>query len=542
MLQNVLQKFLQKQISDKRKRLRFIAILLILSLCVSAEVFWSLRQTGIALAGTAHCGLTEHTHTSECTETCTLEEHTHAVSCYSDENADVETKAMWELSLCGVPYSNHFAADLLEVAKTQLGYTESTANFSVDESGNRNGYTRYGAWYGNPYGQWTAMFVSFCLYYTGVPIGVIPMHAGAESMRIAWEDESMYQDSFEYSPQAGDLMFLDTDADGSAEHVAIVSAQNGTTAKVILGDLNDKVEECSYSTDDSAIMGYVNTASIPEYMSTKGVSRVERSVALPVALDTELTALSSDSQIINYGGANVADDGTRVSKTIAGTGIENIFDITLTVETQQKIEKVYKEPDMAVVIVMDISNTMNSTFGSTDRYSAAMEAAADFIKHFSETSGEVSKIGYVAFNTSAHKIFDLQTCNTEQKAAQLISKMEYETDIIIHDAGYASSNTRYTNVEAGLKMGWDMIKDTHQEHKYIIFLSDGFPTTYLKNHTGTDYIGYSPVSGSGTPGKDGVFYDAVWKNYLNAGRSYSDKAAIYARQMATGIKNDGGTI
>lgn len=49
-----------------------------------------------------------------------------------------------------------------------------------------------------------------------------------------------------------------------------------------------------------------------------------------------------------------------MSKTIAGTDLENVFDITLQVRTPRTISEVIKEPDMAVVIVMDISNTMNS--------------------------------------------------------------------------------------------------------------------------------------------------------------------------------------
>ena len=102
----------------------------------------------------------------------------------------------------------------------------------------------------------------------------------------------------------------------------------------------------------------------------------------------------------------------KVSKTIAGTELENVFDITLTVDTPTKISQFYTEPDMAVVIVMDISNTMNSEFGGdkNTRYTAAMKAAEDFLDKFAENSNGISKIGYVAFNTDAHMIFDLKSC------------------------------------------------------------------------------------------------------------------------------------
>ena len=541
-MQNVLYQFFKNKKEKKKRRIRMLAIILALSVGVSTEVFWSLRQKGVAMAGEASCGIVEHTHSDQCETDCTQDEHIHSLLCYSDESADVEDRLAWELSLWGATYSEDFGADLVTVAKTQLGYRESTANFQVNERGEKQGYTRYGAWYGNPYGEWSSMFVSFCLYYTGVPIDAVPMNIGAESARLAWEKLGRYCTADSHEALAGDLIFLDSSADGTAEYIGIVSRTENEDVYVIYGDANDSVEETILRQADSTILGYVAASEITEQLAQQGMERVRRSVALPTLMMAAAPSKTSASQIIKHGGINNASDGTSVSKIIAGTDIENIFDITLTVETQQKIERVYQEPDMAVVVVMDISNTMNYKFGNTTRYAAAMEAAEDFIYHFAEVSGDVSQLGYVAFNTSAHKIFDLQNCSTETKAKSLINEMKTDTGKIINASGYASSKSRYTNVEAGLKMGWDMIKNSNCEHKYIIFLSDGFPTTYLKNHNGTNYVGYEPYSTSGTIGKDGVFYDSVKKKYLDAGASYSDKAAIYARQRATTIKNEGGTI
>ena len=526
--------------------MRLVALLLLLSLCVSAQVFWFLRQTGIAMAGEAHCGLTEHSHSSECGEGCAEQEHTHTVSCYSDEAADVESKADWETTLTGVPYTEDFASDLIAVAKTQIGYRESRTNFKLNEEGERNGYTRYGQWYGNPYGDWSAMFVSFCLYYTGVPIGILPMNSGPEAMRLSWDGGEWYRGADEAPATPGALVFFDSDEDGSAEYVGIVGKVTETELHVIHGGRNDSVEEALYTVGDQSIMGYVPTDGIPAYMAETGTLRLMRSVALPSY--TGGSSLNSDSQIIKYGGENIADDGTRVSKTIAGTDIENVFDITLRVQTHQTIKTVYEEPNMAVVIVMDISNTMVSntlTDGKT-RYDAAVTAASDFLTHFAEETGSVSEIGFVAFNSHAHKIFDMQSCGTLTKANSLINEMKTETQTIVNRYSNTSSDyylkDRFTNIEAGLKMGWDMVKDSHCEHKYVIFLSDGFPTTYLINHNGTDYKGYDPNTAGGTVGKDGTFYDSVLKRYCTYGTSYSDKAAIYGRQMATKIKDAGGTV
>ncbi|MBQ3531970.1 MAG: VWA domain-containing protein [Oscillospiraceae bacterium] len=248
---------------------------------------------------------------------------------------------------------------------------------------------------------------------------------------------------------------------------------------------------------------------------------------------------TSSVQIINEGGSNVSSEGAvYVSKTIEGTEIENVFDITLEVITQDIVNEVYKEPDMAVVIVMDISNTMRTAFGSTTRYAAAMTAAENFIEQFAENNKGASKIGFVAFNSDAHQIFALSQCSTTAQADSLVDKMKDETGKIINKSGYADDRKRFTNIEAGLKRGWDMVKDADNEHKYVIFLSDGFPTTYIKS----GYVGYDTYTSSGTKGADGVFYDYVTKYYCSYGTSYSDKAAIRARQQATTIKNAGGTV
>ncbi len=255
----------------------------------------------------------------------------------------------------------------------------------------------------------------------------------------------------------------------------------------------------------------------------------------------------SDYQISEGGGSTVsADKEVTVSKTIDGTELENVFDITLTVKTQTNVQTFLSEPDMAVVIVMDISNTMNSTFtdDTMSRYDAAVTAAAEFINQFSENTAGLSQIGFVAFNTHAHEIFELQPCSTSTQAASLINEMSADTDAIISASGYSSARTRFTNVEGGLKRAYDMLEDSGNANQYVILLTDGFPTTYLVDNSAdsTNYNGYEPYSSSGTVGTDGVFYDSVLRTYCKYGTSYSDKASIKAREMATYIKGNGAKI
>lgn len=242
----------------------------------------------------------------------------------------------------------------------------------------------------------------------------------------------------------------------------------------------------------------------------------------------------SDVQVNDRGGKKTSEDGTvKVSKTISGTDLENVFDITLQVQTNQNISEVANEPDMAVVIVMDISNTMNTNFGGVTRYAAAMTAAEQFLDSFADNNTlGVSKVGYVAFNTDAHKIFGLQKCTNENDANALKNTMRTETGKIINAKDYSSSHSRFTNIEAGLAMASDMLNAVTNKNKFIIFLSDGFPTTYISS----GYSGYDPYDSTGR------FYDHVLNKKCLYGTSYSDKAAIQAKNKAQAIKGSGTMI
>lgn len=200
--------------------------------CYTREVICQLEETQ------------GHTHGDACyqgEDVCTLEEHIHTPNCYSDHNADLETDDDWEGSLHGMIRSPSTYENVLMVARSQLGMAESTRNFQVDAVGVRRGITRYGQWYGNPYADWSAMFVSFCLEYAGVQ--EVPLSAGPETMRVEWDQLGIYAPAADYVPEAGQLLFLDKDGNGAADAVAIITNQEENVLFVIEGDLREPVTE-----------------------------------------------------------------------------------------------------------------------------------------------------------------------------------------------------------------------------------------------------------------------------------------------------------
>lgn len=266
---------------------------------------------------------------------------------------------------------------------------------------------------------------------------------------------------------------------------------------------------------------------------------------MAVYLSIITVAASGYNQVVNVGGENAnVNDGVFVSKTIEESDIENYFDITLNVKTRAKIEDVIKDADLAIVIVMDISNTMatNNLSSGEVRIKAAQDSGEKFIKNFAEFSKDVKakrEIGFVSFNTDSQEIFSLQECNDYQKASMLVNEMKNKTNSIVYENGYGSSHSRFTNMEAGLKRAEDMLKTSNVKNKYIIFLTDGFPTTYLN---GSGYNGYDPYSSNSKNSSIGNFYNELRGNSCSEGTNYSDEAARRAKAVANIIKESGINI
>ena len=267
-----------------------------------------------------------HNHTDACYEivvSCQIEEHTHTESCYSDITADLETSDDWEMTLADMVRGPTTKENVVLVAQSQLGYTESELNFQVDAQGVRRGITRYGQWYGNPYGDWSAMFASFCLYYAGAED--LPTNAGPEAMRLEWEASELYQAAAESTPQMGNLLFLDKleDNSASATAVAIITGFDETGITVLEGDLDNTVAETKYSIDDPAIMGYGLVPSSDDQMFQLAEGDA---IAQAVTYSTQL--FTSQNLFVVYatsGGNHYAFDGNGNAVTITLDANGNIY-------------------------------------------------------------------------------------------------------------------------------------------------------------------------------------------------------------------------
>ena len=207
-----------------------------------------------------------HKHTALCYElVCGKTEHTHSTSCYSNPTADVESAAVWKNTFANVELTGNWPEDVLAIAQSQLGYTESSRNYDVWEDESLHGYTRYGDWYGLPYSDWCAMFVSFCLNYAEVDD--IPLHCDVRPWIQILTEKKLYHTPENYMPKPGDLVFFDWEGDGAADHLGFVAEIIPETEyehaklKTLEGNSDNRVQYVYYNLDDSVLCGY---SELPE--------------------------------------------------------------------------------------------------------------------------------------------------------------------------------------------------------------------------------------------------------------------------------------
>ena len=228
--------------------------------CGQEEHTHSKACTAVEPEEPVFCGKDAHTHGEACRDekgelTCTLEEHTHSLACYADPTADVETAEAWEQTFAGVTLTGNWRQDTLAIAETQLGYAESTKNYVVAEDGETvKGYTRYGAWCEEPYGDWNTVFLTFCMHYAGVE--GVPPDRDCGGWVTSWADA--FEPAQSHTPAVGDLVLFDRDGDGTADRAGLVAQITDSGFTAMEGDAEDAVRLMTYGADDPGILGYIN--------------------------------------------------------------------------------------------------------------------------------------------------------------------------------------------------------------------------------------------------------------------------------------------
>ena len=278
-----------------------------------------------------------HHHTDACYEevlTCPLPEHHHTVACLSDTSADVETPEEWQAANAEAVMTGNWDEDLLSVAKTQLGYEQSEKNFEIDPADGvtLRYYSRYGQSYGNPYGEWDVMFLSYCLKYAGIPQSAIPQEASVLALRSSMSDMDWLLDNEDGSAaDVGDIVIynkyvtrtvaVDSSADGAADGLDDLFSTDAE------GENGAELEESGAAALDTAPaaedMTTLDTPDLPDIPDTAAPS-----VGSPAA-EPQTTTVTDAQPVETVGIVSSVDSDADTLTVISGDVDGKVAEVAL---------------------------------------------------------------------------------------------------------------------------------------------------------------------------------------------------------------------
>ena len=312
-----------------------------------------------------------HHHTEACYKkvlTCTIPEHTHTLECLADYSADVETDDDWEKYSVGL--SDNWNEALLAVAKEQLGYKESEKNFQTDEALGDiidvHHYTRYGAFYGNPYADWDVAFIAFCQHYAGIPKTEIPQRLGLEALRADMDAMGFAYltegEDAAYEAIPGDVVTYNKNGTADDETIGIVETVGDDSLTVISGAVEGAVAEVTVPFTDVTSIILVDQAYgdyVGEADDRDGSHDEE--IAVQPAEEKDAAAVYASEDIFNITGAldlndekNQKDlgltftlenkpDGKNWEKIPAGSEIQEGDELRLVLNMESVPENIFHD-------------------------------------------------------------------------------------------------------------------------------------------------------------------------------------------------------
>lgn len=446
-------------------------------------------------------GYTVHHHTDECygkVLICGKEEHEHTADCLVNPNAEID--AEYDAKTPDRT-SVDWAQDMVLVARSQLGYTESKAD--VDEDG--NGYTMYADQYYKDkpmvYADWDSTFVAYCLYHAGVPQDIIPQYASISALRgeLARMNSEYYTDDPQEfaSILPGDI-------------VMYKNAEGRETIGVVSDAAVD--EETDLTTALTVISGDVATGC-----ESDGETTIDQVAEVEVAL-SDVTSFVSVNAAEGYGISDLMDGDTQTAgQELSGTPLElnekNTENLTIKVKHTDSSgtdnELVFEDGDKITVSgSFSVStNKLREAGTNTVRWNTGLKLRGGVEKDIifnGEVHGKytVSKDGVVdfVFNEKAMKLADIKVEDFGFDAEFFLDDNSNEKEI--HYPGMTENIT--------LKRKSDIKVEKSSEQKgYVLYTNDGKPYIHFEVTVSTE----KGTAGKTLSIKDTIAHTAIKGDY-----------------------------
>ncbi|MCF0259163.1 MAG: VWA domain-containing protein [Erysipelotrichaceae bacterium] len=478
-MKNIVKNYLNGKKDRQAKRRKTLAILITLAVMVGTATTWQLHRTGISMARTADtlcgqeehvhddscyeydCGLEEHHHTDECytekkvltctntdpdhvhddscytTEkvlTCQKQEHTHNDSCpkklicgktehqhtadcyeASDPDKGPENGKLWKKAADDVKRSGIWTTDLVNIAKSQIGYRECDQTFQIRD-GMKNCYTLYAAEAGSEYiGNWNSVFAAWVINQTGINAGkaegeeILPTRysSGAEGWMtelgkqkkftsidsikdwstIAGETGEKLAGSFLfYEPEKTPEESSKTDSSQTAAssagkvRVSLITKASITEDEMVIetieGDVNGEVKEIRYDLANDQTQPVIRGFLLVPEQPDKPETDPDDDKPVPVSPEEKEEEKKDDQSDSDEPGVMPAAEGDSRSVTVTAT-----FD---------------EAPSSVTSFKVTASNTTTFTLNKSSSWSTTSTTTAEDLRPFTAdldgyTMGTVSK-------------------------------------------------------------------------------------------------------------------------------------------------------
>ena len=325
--------------------------------------------------------------------------------------------------LCEVTLTGNQAEDIVNVAKSQVGYHESSSGDLSGYGSGEGNYTEYGEWYGMQ-SYWCNMFATWCARVAGVPESIIPQLPSATSSYQSVLP-SAGADCFSYSSDEplmpGDLIFSCTCGAGYGciDHVGIVVDADEDTIYTVEGNMSDMVKSCTYpvySGYQEKLDARINYVARPQYE--------DNSVKEPVCELDENEVKPSNTALFN------------------GSKYE-IYDVAVSYEQAALFAKL-KGGALAVADGKNEAKMLQFLLKECEAYYMGGESESVLLNEKCDNSeSELGKVGFIIeYEDNSEKVTLVYDANGGESAP--IEKVaENGTEIVISDVVPVNKNKAF---------------------------------------------------------------------------------------------------
>lgn len=204
-------------------------------------------------------------------------------------------------------------------------------------------YSRYGQSYGNPYGEWDVMFLSYCLKYAGIPQSAIPQEASVLALRSSISDMDWLLDGEDGSAaDVGDIVIynkyvtrtvaVDSSADGAADGLDDLFSMDAEGENgVELEESGAAALDTAPAAEDAPILDTPDLPDIPDAAAPSVVSPSAEpqtttvTDAQPVETVGIVSSVDSDAGTLTVISGDV--DGKVAEVALYDADVENVISV-----------------------------------------------------------------------------------------------------------------------------------------------------------------------------------------------------------------------